>query len=110
MLKGFTLSIRNQKVIKKAEIMATTIVRWVLSESEALVMLIKSKLIDDGTSQYNTVLAMELLQTIEVELAKEEDAVNCLASSKLKKLLWNIFFRQTPSITWTGYFTILQYI
>lgn len=89
---------------------AMTIVRRVLSKSKALIMLVKNKLTDDGTSQHNTAPAMELLQAIEVELAKREDAVNCSASSKLKKSLWNVFFQQMPSITWTDYFTILQYI
>ncbi|KAG6895223.1 hypothetical protein C0992_002505 [Termitomyces sp. T32_za158] len=109
-IEGFTLGIRTKDAINESEDIATTIVRKTLSESEPTVAFIKSKLLDDDTSQHNHDPALEIIRTLEVRLGKGEETVDRSATSKPRKPLWNIFFQHTPPLSWTSYFMLLQHI
>ncbi|KAG6896828.1 hypothetical protein C0992_005783 [Termitomyces sp. T32_za158] len=109
-LEGFTLSIRNLEAIQEAEECATDIVRKTLLDNEDVVTLLKSKLIDDTTSQYNLEPATEILAAIVVLLAKGEDKADRATQNKPRKPLWNVFFKKPPPVTWTNYFVLLQHV
>lgn len=99
-VEGFTLSIQNQSAIRDSEDTATEIIRRNLLNNEALVNLLKGKLLDDGTSQHNLEPAISIISTLRVELARGEETVDHMASYKPRRPLWNVFFRSSPPITW----------
>ncbi|KAG6897316.1 hypothetical protein C0992_002492 [Termitomyces sp. T32_za158] len=109
-LEGFTLSIRSQEAVLEAEECATAIVRKTLLENEDIIALLKSKLINDTTSQYNLEPATNIISALEVLLVKGEDAVDRAAQNRPRKPLWNVFFKRPPPITWPNYFVLLQHV
>ncbi|KAG6897031.1 hypothetical protein C0992_004559 [Termitomyces sp. T32_za158] len=109
-VEGFTLSIKTPEAIVASENIATDIVRRTLTDNEATIALIKSKLIGDTTSQHNYDPATTIVHTLEVKLARGEETIDRAAIARPRKPLWNIFFRQPPPLSWTNYFVLLQHI
>ncbi|KAG5720051.1 hypothetical protein E4T56_gene5661 [Termitomyces sp. T112] len=109
-IEGFTLSIRNEMSILKAEETVMDIVQKGLSKDENLVKLVKAKIVGDNTSQHNLDPATNIILGIKVKLARGEDQIDQSALTRPRKPVWNIFFKEPPPIMWTSYFTILQHI
>lgn len=99
MIEGFTLSIQTLDAIWELEKAATEIVQRTLISDKAMVDMLKGKLLGDKTSQHDIRLAVELLQALEVKLVKDEDSVDCSATNRPRKLIWNIFFRHSLPLT-----------
>lgn len=109
-IEGFTLSIRSPEAISDSETEVTRIVKRTLSENEAAVALLKSKIQNDETSQHNMEPALGIIETIDARLAKDEDTIQRTMRIGAKRALWNLLFRQAPPISWASYFVFLQSI
>ncbi|KAG6874526.1 hypothetical protein C0992_007639 [Termitomyces sp. T32_za158] len=109
-IEGFTLSIKTPEAVIESEDTAMEIVRKTLVENELTVAFIKSKLTNDITSQHNHDPATELIRTLKVKLGAGEESVDRSLTSKPRKPVWNLFFRQSPPLSWTSYFLLLQHI
>ncbi|KAG6885655.1 hypothetical protein C0992_004982 [Termitomyces sp. T32_za158] len=110
MAEGFTLSIRTAEAVQESEEVATEIVRKTLIKNEALLTLLKSKLIGDETSQHNLDPAADIFKQLVVRLARGEELVDRTNMTRPRRPLWNVFFRAPLPIMWTNYFVILQSI
>ncbi|KAG6875531.1 hypothetical protein C0992_003460 [Termitomyces sp. T32_za158] len=62
-VEGFTLSIRNQEAIHESEATTTEIIRRTLLNNEALISLLKGKLVEDDTSQHNLEPATRIISS-----------------------------------------------
>lgn len=94
-IEGFTLSIRDAPAIQEAEHEVRRVVRTTFRENEEIASLLKSKLINDGTSQHNLEPALNILGSVEVKLAAEESTAPRTQKFGAKKPIWNIFRRRT---------------
>lgn len=75
-IEGFILSICSPEAIAESEYVAMQIARKTLLTNKMLISLLKSKLVGDTTSQCNTMLVTDILDSIKARLVMEEDSVD----------------------------------
>ena len=95
-IEGFTMSIQDKEAIVVAEEVVTNIVQKTFETNKTLIMLIKSHLINNKTSQHNPDPVRDIIRALEVELTRGEDTVEQSATTYLKKPRWNIFKLTSP--------------